>query len=51
MLDRLAPNGPLIRLWSVQMHKTAYVEYQPLGVLGIIAPWNYPFHNLYTIHI
>lgn len=30
------------------MHKTAYVEYQPLGVLGIIAPWNYPFHNLYN---
>jgi coniferyl-aldehyde dehydrogenase len=21
----------------------AYVEYQPLGVLGIVAPWNYPF--------
>ena len=22
---------------------TAYVEHQPLGVIGIIAPWNYPF--------
>ena len=22
----------------------ARVEYQPLGVVGIIAPWNYPFH-------
>ena len=21
----------------------AYVEYQPLGVVGIVAPWNYPF--------
>ena len=21
----------------------AYVEYQPLGVVGIMAPWNYPF--------
>jgi coniferyl-aldehyde dehydrogenase len=21
----------------------AYVEYQPLGVIGIMAPWNYPF--------
>ena len=21
----------------------AYVEYQPLGVIGIVAPWNYPF--------
>src|SRR5215472_13179676 len=23
---------------------SARVEYQPLGVVGIIAPWNYPFH-------
>ena len=30
------PTGP------VMMHKTAYVEYVPLGVLGVIAPWNYP---------
>ena len=21
----------------------ARVEYQPLGVVGIVAPWNYPF--------
>ena len=21
----------------------AYLEYQPLGVVGIVAPWNYPF--------
>ena len=28
------------------VHKTAYVEYVPLGVLGVIAPWNYPFHNM-----
>ena len=21
----------------------AYVEYQPLGVIGILSPWNYPF--------
>jgi len=28
------------------MHKNAYVEYIPLGVLGVIAPWNYPFHNM-----
>lgn len=27
-------------------HKRARVEYHPLGVLGVIAPWNYPFHNL-----
>jgi len=24
-------------------HARAYVEYQPLGVVGIMAPWNYPF--------
>jgi acyl-CoA reductase-like NAD-dependent aldehyde dehydrogenase len=34
------PVGPLM------VHKTAYVEYHPLGVLGVIAPWNYPFHNV-----
>jgi len=26
--------------------KSAYVEYLPLGVIGIIVPWNYPFHNV-----
>lgn len=30
------PTGPMM------MHKDAYVEYVPLGVLGVIAPWNYP---------
>ena len=29
------------------LHKTARVEYQPLGVVGVIAPWNFPFHNLF----
>jgi acyl-CoA reductase-like NAD-dependent aldehyde dehydrogenase len=32
------------------LHKTAYVEYMPLGVIATIAPWNYPFHNL-TNHV
>eukprot|EP00753_Platysulcus_tardus_P018640 PLAT6991.1.p1 GENE.PLAT6991.1~~PLAT6991.1.p1 ORF type:complete len:615 (-),score=253.81 PLAT6991.1:79-1923(-) len=32
--------GPLM------VHKSARVEYHPMGVLGIIVPWNYPFHNL-----
>lgn len=36
----LRPVGPMM------MHKTAYVEYVPYGVLGVIAPWNYPFHNM-----
>ena len=34
------PVGPMMA------HKTAYVEYVPYGVLGVIAPWNYPFHNM-----
>mmetsp|Transcript_45776 Transcript_45776/g.74683 ORF Transcript_45776/g.74683 Transcript_45776/m.74683 type:complete len:608 (-) Transcript_45776:419-2242(-) len=27
--------------------KSCRVEYYPSGVIGIIAPWNYPFHNIY----
>lgn len=34
------PTGPLM------MHKSAWVEYVPLGVIAPIAPWNYPFHNM-----
>jgi acyl-CoA reductase-like NAD-dependent aldehyde dehydrogenase len=26
--------------------KQAYVDYKPLGVIGVIVPWNYPFHNV-----
>lgn len=26
--------------------KSVYVEYAPLGVIGAIVPWNYPFHNV-----
>ena len=33
---------------GVMTHKTAGVEWHPLGVLGILAPWNYPFHNMYN---
>ena len=33
------PTGPMM------MHKSAWVEYVPLGVIVAIAPWNYPFHN------
>lgn len=28
--------------------KNAYVEYVPLGVIGAIVPWNYPFHNVFN---
>lgn len=31
--------GPITR------HKTAKVEYMPLGVIAAFAPWNYPVHN------
>lgn len=31
----------------IMLHKTARVEYVPLGVLGAIIPWNYPFHNMF----
>jgi len=33
------PTGPMM------MHKNAWVEYVPLGIIVAIAPWNYPFHN------
>eukprot|EP00009_Paramoeba_aestuarina_P003916 CAMPEP_0201523432 /NCGR_PEP_ID=MMETSP0161_2-20130828/19839_1 /ASSEMBLY_ACC=CAM_ASM_000251 /TAXON_ID=180227 /ORGANISM="Neoparamoeba aestuarina, Strain SoJaBio B1-5/56/2" /LENGTH=586 /DNA_ID=CAMNT_0047922547 /DNA_START=36 /DNA_END=1796 /DNA_ORIENTATION=+ len=29
----------------VTIHKNAYLEFYPLGVIGVIAPWNYPYHN------
>ena len=29
------------------MHKKAWVEYTPLGVVGVICPWNFPFHNIF----
>ncbi len=28
------------------VHKVADVYFEPLGVVGVIAPWNFPFHNL-----
>jgi len=32
---------------GILMHKKAWVEYPPLGVIGVIAPWNFPFHNIF----
>lgn len=29
-------------------YKAARVEYVPLGVVGAIVPWNYPFHNIFN---
>lgn len=28
------------------LHKRAHVEFQPLGVIGVICPWNYPLQNI-----
>lgn len=28
------------------VHKRARLEYHPLGVIGAIVPWNYPFQNI-----
>jgi len=28
------------------LHKRARIEYAPLGVIGVISPWNYPLQNI-----
>ena len=28
--------------------KKVHVEWQPVGVVGAIVPWNYPFHNVFN---
>jgi acyl-CoA reductase-like NAD-dependent aldehyde dehydrogenase len=28
------------------LHKKAAIEFHPLGVVGVICPWNYPFQNI-----
>lgn len=28
------------------VHKRARIDYVPLGVVGVISPWNYPFQNM-----
>ena len=29
-------------------YKACHIEYEPLGVVGTIVPWNYPFHNIFN---
>jgi len=36
--ERVSP-GPFV-------HKRAEIHFQPLGVIGIICPWNYPMQNI-----
>ena len=28
------------------VHKVATIEFHPLGVIGVISPWNFPFQNI-----
>ncbi|GLT81513.1 hypothetical protein SLA2020_528950 [Shorea laevis] len=30
------------------LHKRSKVEFHPLGVIGAIVSWNYPFHNIFN---
>lgn len=32
----------------MNMHKTSRVEWVPVGVVGALVPWNYPFHNVFN---
>lgn len=32
----------------MMLTKRFYVEYHPVGVVGAIVPWNYPFHNVFN---
>eukprot|EP00981_Chlorochromonas_danica_P009772 scaffold2815_cov180-Ochromonas_danica.AAC.7 len=32
----------------LMMMKRVYVDFIPLGVIGAIVPWNYPFHNVFN---
>ncbi|HXV37914.1 MAG TPA: aldehyde dehydrogenase family protein, partial [Myxococcota bacterium] len=29
------------------LHKKAWIEFPPRGVIGVICPWNYPFQNIF----
>jgi acyl-CoA reductase-like NAD-dependent aldehyde dehydrogenase len=32
----------------MMMMKKVHVEFVPYGVIGVIIPWNYPFHNVFN---
>jgi len=32
----------------MNLHKSSRVEWVPVGVVGAIVPWNYPFHNVFN---
>ncbi len=31
---------------GLMLHKKAVIEFHPLGAIGVICPWNYPFKNI-----
>jgi acyl-CoA reductase-like NAD-dependent aldehyde dehydrogenase len=33
---------------TMMFYKHASVQYVPVGVMGAIVPWNYPFHNVFN---
>jgi acyl-CoA reductase-like NAD-dependent aldehyde dehydrogenase len=33
---------------AMMFYKSARVEFHPVGVMGAIVPWNYPFHNVFN---
>lgn len=39
--------SPEARRSGFLLHKKSWVEFHPYGVVGIICPWNFPFHNIY----
>jgi acyl-CoA reductase-like NAD-dependent aldehyde dehydrogenase len=39
--------SPETRSPGFLLHKRGRVEYLPFGVVAVIAPWNFPFHNIY----
>lgn len=39
--------SPEFRRPGFLLHKRGRVEYLPMGVVAVIAPWNFPFHNMF----
>jgi acyl-CoA reductase-like NAD-dependent aldehyde dehydrogenase len=39
--------SPEFRSPGFLLHKRGRVEYLPFGVVAVIAPWNFPFHNMF----
>jgi len=44
----MARRGARGRARAQMFYKAARVEYHPVGVVGAIVPWNYPFHNVFN---